>query len=65
MGNVLKDNLVKTQLVNVRKHNLVNVLKDNPGNARKVNKVKDEGCHHYRSCKRWTQTKMAKFPVTK
>ena len=58
--NVLKDNLVnvlKDNRVNVQKDNLVNVLKDN--------RDKEEGCHHYLFCKRWTQTTMVKFPVTK
>jgi hypothetical protein len=73
---VLKDNLVnvpmhnlvsvlKDNLVNVPMHNLVNVLKDNLVNVRMHNLAKDEGYHHCLSCKRLTQTKMARFPVTK
>ena len=65
MVSVLKDNLVSAQKVNARKHSPDNALKDNQDNVHKTHRVKDEGCHNCRFCKRWTQTRTAKFPLPK
>ena len=60
MVSVLKDNLV-----NAQKDNLVNAQKDNLVNDLRDNRAKDEGCHHFRFCKRLTQTRTVKFPLLK